>query len=85
MRLTPEGQEVRDRVADLFTRHAEGLELSGVLDDPAIGLHMAPMVWGIQYKYSADALLLVLASEHYDPDDYIRDYEAFLAAVRSRP
>lgn len=56
-----------------------------VLDDPAIGLHMAPMVWGIQYKYSADALLLVLASEHYDPDDYIRDYEAFLAAVRSRP
>lgn len=56
-----------------------------VLDDPGIGLHMAPMVWGIQYKYSADALLLVLASEHYDPDDYIRDYEAFLAAVRSRP
>ncbi len=36
VRLTPEGQEVRDRVADLFTRHAEGLELSGVLDDPAI-------------------------------------------------
>ncbi len=54
-----------------------------VLDDPGIGLHMPPMVWGIQYKYSADALLLVLASEPYDPDDYIRDYEAFLAAVRA--
>ena len=36
VRLTPEGQEVRDRVSDLFARHAEGLELSGVLDDPAI-------------------------------------------------
>ncbi|MTH64642.1 MarR family winged helix-turn-helix transcriptional regulator [Paracoccus shanxieyensis] len=36
VRLTPDGQEVRERVADLFARHAEGLELSGILDDPAI-------------------------------------------------
>ena len=36
VRLTPEGQEVRDRVSELFARHAEGLELSGVLDDPPI-------------------------------------------------
>lgn len=36
VRLTDDGQEVRDRVADLFMRHAQGLELSGVLDDPAI-------------------------------------------------
>lgn len=36
VRLTPAGQEVRDCVARLFARHAEGLELSGVLDDPPI-------------------------------------------------
>lgn len=36
VRLTAEGQEIRNRVSDLFARHAEGLELSGVLDDPAI-------------------------------------------------
>jgi hypothetical protein len=36
------------------------------------------MVWGIQYKYTADAVLMVLASEAYDAGDYIRDYDEFL-------
>jgi UDP-2-acetamido-3-amino-2,3-dideoxy-glucuronate N-acetyltransferase len=50
-----------------------------ILDRPDIGLHIPPKVWGIQYKYSPDAVLLVLASENYDPLDYIRDYNEFLA------
>lgn len=45
-----------------------------VLDTPGIGLYLPPMVWGIQYKYSADAVLLVLASHPYAAEDYIRDY-----------
>lgn len=49
------------------------------LDRPDVGLHLPPMVWGIQYKYSPDAVLLVFASHYYDGDDYIRDYEDFLA------
>ena len=49
-----------------------------VLDRPDRGLHLSPMVWGIQYKYSADALLLVFASHFYDADDYIRNYKDFL-------
>ncbi|MDX2029845.1 MAG: WxcM-like domain-containing protein [Blastocatellia bacterium] len=52
------------------------------LDSPAIGVHVAPMVWGIQYKFSSDAMLLVLASEKYDPDDYIRDYDEFRRLAR---
>lgn len=36
VRLTPQGQEVRDIVRELFMRHAEGLSMSGVLDDPPI-------------------------------------------------
>jgi hypothetical protein len=36
------------------------------------------MTWSIQYKYSPDAMLLVLASDVYDADDYIRDYDRFL-------
>ncbi len=47
------------------------------LDSPAIGVHVEPLVWGIQYKFSSDALLLVLASDKYDPADYIRDYDEF--------
>lgn len=54
-----------------------------LLDRPNIGLHLPPMVWGIQYKYSADAVLLVFASERYDPMDYVRDYESFLREVIS--
>lgn len=50
-----------------------------VLDRPDTGLHLPPMTWGIQYKYSPDALLLVFASHYYDADDYIRDYDEFLA------
>ncbi|WP_040338451.1 WxcM-like domain-containing protein [Candidatus Blastococcus massiliensis] len=52
-----------------------------VLDRPDVGLHMAPMIWGTQYRYSADAVLLVLASDPYDAGDYIRDHEMFLAEV----
>ncbi|MCC6594077.1 MAG: WxcM-like domain-containing protein [Xanthomonadales bacterium] len=51
------------------------------LDRPDLGLYLPPMVWGTQYRYSADAVLLVLASQAYDAGDYIRDYSEFLAAV----
>lgn len=49
------------------------------LDDPAVGLYLPPMTWGIQYKYSPDAVLVAFASEYYDNSDYIRDYADFLA------
>lgn len=52
-----------------------------ILDCPNLGLHIPPRVWGIQYKYSADAVLLVLASEIYDADDYLRDYSEFISFV----
>ena len=52
------------------------------LDDPCLGIHVPAGVWSIQYKYTRDAVLLVLASHPYAADDYIRDYDAFLAAAR---
>lgn len=52
-----------------------------VLDDPSLGLYLPPRVWGIQYKYSADAVLLVFASEPYQPEDYIRSYDEFMRLV----
>lgn len=55
-----------------------------VLDSPSNGLYLPPMVWGIQYKYSADAVLLVFASHNYDADDYIRDYDEFISLVGNK-
>ncbi|MBN2576853.1 MAG: WxcM-like domain-containing protein [Deltaproteobacteria bacterium] len=52
------------------------------LDTPELGLYVGPMVWGTQYRYSRETVLLVLASLPYDADDYIRDYEQFLAERR---
>ena len=52
-----------------------------LLDRPNKGIHIPPMIWGIQYKYSRDAVLLVFASEYYEPEDYIRDYDQFLILV----
>jgi acetyltransferase-like isoleucine patch superfamily enzyme/dTDP-4-dehydrorhamnose 3,5-epimerase-like enzyme len=52
-----------------------------LLDRPDIGLHLPPMIWGIQYKYSSDAVLLVYASHYYDSADYIRDYSEFCQLV----
>ena len=55
-----------------------------VLNSPNIGLYLPFMIWGIQYSYSTDAMLLVFASEHYDPEDYIRDYSDFLRLAEQR-
>lgn len=52
------------------------------LDSPGIGLYIPAMVWATQYKYSSDAVLLVLASDVYDAEDYIRNYDEFLAVKK---
>jgi acetyltransferase-like isoleucine patch superfamily enzyme/dTDP-4-dehydrorhamnose 3,5-epimerase-like enzyme len=49
-----------------------------LLNRPNLGLHIRPMVWATEYKYSQDAVLLVLASDVYKAEDYIRDYDVFL-------
>ena len=54
------------------------------LESPDVGLYLPPLTWAVQYKYSAGASLLVLASQPYDAEDYIRDYDEFLVAVNSR-
>jgi dTDP-4-dehydrorhamnose 3,5-epimerase-like enzyme len=45
-----------------------------------IGLMIDPMVWHEMYDFSTDCVLLVLADDHYDEADYIRDYAQFKAA-----
>jgi dTDP-4-dehydrorhamnose 3,5-epimerase-like enzyme len=54
-----------------------------LLDSPAKGLLIEDMVWREMHDFSEDCVLLVLASEHYDESDYIRDYETFLDSVKS--
>lgn len=48
------------------------------LDNPAKGLFIDGFIWREMTNFSPDCVLLVLASEHYDEADYIRDYAQFL-------
>ena len=50
------------------------------LDRPGLGLYMPPMTWGTQSNFTQGATLLVIASDLYDPEDYIRNYQDFLKA-----
>lgn len=52
------------------------------LNRPDIGLNLVPGIWRDVRNFSTNALLLVLASEHYDEADYIRRYADFKAAVK---
>jgi len=49
-----------------------------LLQSPDMGIYLPPLTWGIQYKYSSDAVLLVFTSDYYDADDYIRNYADFI-------
>ena len=51
------------------------------LDQPNKGLQIPPMIWHEMHDFSEDCVLLVLASEHYDESDYIRDYADFIKAA----
>ena len=51
------------------------------LDNPAQGLHMKHNVWREFTNFSPDCVVMVLASEHYNEADYIRDYDTFLQEV----
>lgn len=62
----------------------DGQERSSVwLDSPVKGLRIGSLMWREMHDFSADCVLLVLASEHYDESDYIRDYDEFLRLTNS--
>jgi len=52
------------------------------LDRPELALYIPPRIWATQRHFSRDGVLMVLASEVYDPDEYIKDYEEFLRVAK---
>ena len=55
-----------------------------VLKSPGAGLYIPPNIWATQQNYSPDAVLMVLSSDAYDPEEYIKDYDEFRNAGASR-
>jgi dTDP-4-dehydrorhamnose 3,5-epimerase-like enzyme len=54
------------------------------LNDPSIGLYIGTYVWREMFDFSEGSVLLVLASEHYDENDYIRNYDFYLEEAQKR-
>jgi dTDP-4-dehydrorhamnose 3,5-epimerase-like enzyme len=48
-----------------------------VLDRPHIGIYLPRMYWKEMYDFSADSVLMVLSSEGYDPQEYVKSYTVF--------
>ena len=62
-------------------KDGEGNQAVYVLDKPHTGVYLPQMIWKEMYDFSSDSVLLVLASEHYDEKEYVRDYDQFVAMV----
>tara|TARA_B110000003_G_C16637916_1_gene529040 strand:+ start:1549 stop:1959 length:411 start_codon:yes stop_codon:yes gene_type:complete len=51
------------------------------IDNPKIGIFIEGIIWREIKNFSEDCVILVIASENYDENDYIRNYDEFLALV----
>ncbi len=58
-------------------KDGKGNEAIFVLNRPHTGIYLPKMIWKDMYDFSSDSVLLCLASEHYDTEEYIRDYSVF--------
>ena len=54
---------------------------SVILNDPMQGLLVNKMIWREMHNFSNNCILLVIASQHYCEDDYIRNYQSFLEMI----
>ena len=63
-------------------RDGEGNEAVFSLNRPHTGIYLPTMVWKDMYDFSEDSVLLVLASEHYNPQEYIRNYDDYVKEIK---
>ena len=54
------------------------------LNRPHMGVYLPKMIWKDMYDFSADSVLLVLASTHYNGKEYIRNYDEYLETMKER-
>lgn len=48
------------------------------LGEPNKGLYIGPKVWHNMMNFSKNAIILVIASDYYSEEDYLRNYEKFI-------
>lgn len=62
----------------------DGSEKTDVrLENPTQGIYIGKMLWKEMYNFSDGSVMAVLSDQHYNPNEYIRDYNQYLEMVRS--
>ena len=64
-------------------KDGKGNEIIYCLNRPHTGIYLPVMIWKEMYEFSNDSVLLCLSSEHYDANEYIRDYDAYVKEVQA--
>lgn len=54
-----------------------------LLDSPTKGLLIEDLIWREMHSFSPDCVLIILANEYYKENDYIRNYQEFLSAIKN--
>ena len=62
-------------------KDGRGNEAVFSLNRPHTGIYLPRMIWKDMYDFSEDSVLLCLSSEHYDSEEYIRNYDEFVKMV----
>ncbi len=65
-------------------KDGKGNEAVFSLTRPHTGIYLPKMIWKDMYDFSEDSVLLCLASTHYDPNEYIRDYDEFVKIINEQ-
>ena len=65
-------------------KDGEGNEAIYCLNRPHTGIYLPNMVWKEMYDFSSDSVLIVLASTHFNPDEYIRNYDEFVHIINKQ-
>lgn len=63
-------------------KDGEGNEAIYCLDRPHTGIYLPTMVWKDMYDFSPDSVLLVLASTHYNANEYIRNFDDYVREIQ---
>ena len=68
----------------VMVKDGKGNETIYALNRPHTGVYLPSMVWKDMFDFSEDSVLLCLSSEHYDANEYIRNYDEFVAEVNKQ-
>ena len=66
---------------NILVKDGKFFEAEYILDSPDKCLYVPEMTWKEMFNFSEDCILLVISSEHYDANEYIKDYNEFMKAV----